>query len=398
MHLKYPGELLREWLQKRSITPDEEEFGDFRHIIDTVFFASLATEEGDPVLVDVVIGGAKELSLRRDTDLGPEEAEDRELAWTVMPISPRTFSVSELAKLAPGLKAGRSAVVLGSASNGQPCIEAVAVRNPRTSVGGVFMVAATGPGVIRLSQDGEELVTFERGVLRNPVRNVILANSVIRTAIDGLCPRLRTKKILGSSPDAPRVLAEMVDEIRRAGRGGMILLLDRDPSREECERTKYLFEDKEVLFRAVSSSARKSDAWLAQAFSHDPEDSTSELMYREAQNARADALYVARHIARLGSTDNALLLGRDLFVYGAGFAVPTDDELKDVYIASDPNGVALEPYDLSRNGSRHRAAASFVNANKTSLAILISEDGPAKAWINASDRITFWDLPPLRSH
>jgi hypothetical protein len=113
--LAYPGELFRDWLVAKGGEVDDAEFADFRRLIDVAFFASLATEERTPVAMDIVVHeqGVKGLAGLTDTSDGADR-DDPELAWTVIPIAPRDYTVAELAKIASAAPAPRCCVVVST--------------------------------------------------------------------------------------------------------------------------------------------------------------------------------------------------------------------------------------------------------------------------------------------
>jgi hypothetical protein len=98
----------------------------------------------------------------------------------------------------------------------------------------------------------------------------------------------------------------------------------------------------------------------------------------------------------LTALDNALLLGPDLKVIGAGYAVPTPDaDTPRVHIAQDLQGTPGDVYDINQHGSRHRAAAWFAVNNPGGLVFLVSHDGPLRCLIRPSKdekTLLLWNL------
>jgi DNA integrity scanning protein DisA with diadenylate cyclase activity len=85
-----------------------------------------------------------------------------------------------------------------------------------------------------------------------------------------------------------------------------------------------------------------------------------------------------RAIASLAGVDGAIVMTRDLSLvgFGAKIAVPPDPSLQVCTFGFQPGmqPVLPQPLGASPVGTRHQSAAKFINANKDSVAIVVSQD------------------------
>ena len=141
----------------------------------------------------------------------------------------------------------------------------------------------------------------------------------------------------------------------------------------------------ELRLRATTAKTRALD------LAFEPEASAADEEERTAKEA-LDSLIA--NIGQLTALDNALLLGPDLKVIGAGFAVPTEAVTPTVHVAQDLQGMPGGVYDINKHGSRHRAAASFAYNNPEGLIFLVSHDGPLRCLIRPpkQEKTLLWNL------
>lgn len=113
--LRYPREALRDWWQQNNqgVPPTEQELQGLGYLADTLFFASLGKEEGQPALVRIVYHpkGIQELRNTWEHD-GYDSSEGPRLAWDVIPFEPIPLSVKTLIKITPAANLERTAVVV----------------------------------------------------------------------------------------------------------------------------------------------------------------------------------------------------------------------------------------------------------------------------------------------
>ncbi|HQJ10196.1 MAG TPA: hypothetical protein PLF54_14405, partial [Deltaproteobacteria bacterium] len=99
-----------------------------------------------------------------------------------------------------------------------------------------------------------------------------------------------------------------------------------------------------------------------------------------------------KFLAQLGTVDGAVLLSTelDLICFGATIVAPPYTGT----IVTGPDGFGEgggEILDPSRLGTRHNSAISFAGSVKSSLAFVISQDGPARAFVQKDENtLLYW--------
>jgi hypothetical protein len=405
--LKYPREALFRWWRSSGLVPEETHARLMGDLVDTLFFASLAREEGQAALARIVYHehGIQGLERTReherdDSSSGPE------LAWSVIPLNPIRFTVKALAKLTPAANVPRTAVVVGP-RNGELHILGLARRVKRTDGGAVYVFSAPEPGFLVMHFAGEEILRYERGSLIAPEQKTSLwkalhSDGLIQSALKVTCQKLiqELPPAFYSEPydDIANLMFDLINTMVAARHGGLIAIqtsssAGREPTYPVSLDYRTLLNKRLQDFAA----ARKHAFGVAWArVSQNTPLPEEEAEAREAEETTKETLAsLVENIGRLTAMDNALLLGPELEVLGAGFAVSTPEEqTPTVYEARDPQGTPGPVYDIGQHGSRHRAAVWFAHQNPGGLVFMVSQDGPLRCLIRPSpDSATLlWNL------
>jgi hypothetical protein len=393
-------EALEEWFAKQSdeiITMGRPVIVELAEIL---FFASLGAEEktGTRVGVVWVFGDANDLrTVRADDGHGRLSAlrelqgspSELELAWDVLMLEDRALDVVGITKAAPLADFGRT-VLVASGMPGQFLINGVARMNPRTNGGSMcFVFYAEAPGVVSMLYRGKEEFRFERGELIEPPPPIFQEQGPVLDAINQIGAVRQSpweKEFAGFQ--FTRIVKMLMEAMSKTQHGGLLLFLPNEPTEEILKRVKLKVVDKEVLSR---HARREMDVFLnwIRASAQKPENEARE---REKQAASNDLHQIIDDIGRLTAVDNALLIGPDFSVLGAQFEVSSDNEPQIVYEARDVAATNRRAYDMKRHGSRHRAAATFVNQHKGALALLSSADGPLKCFLRVGKDVIMWKV------
>ncbi|TQF10444.1 hypothetical protein FJV41_39455 [Myxococcus llanfairpwllgwyngyllgogerychwyrndrobwllllantysiliogogogochensis] len=402
--LKYPRDVLREWWPEYTGHPPEEGgFGLICDLIDTLFFASLAREEGHPALARIVYheGGAQGLEQTQehadfDSSQGPA------LAWTVIPFHPIRFTVNALVKLTPAAHVERTAIIVGP-HDGQLHILGLARRIKSTDGGDVLVFSAPEPGFIVLHRAGEEIFRYERGQRLSPEQTfslwkILHTNGLVRKTLEAVCQNLvRTLTEASffkfSNSDVSSLLYDLINTMVSTRHGGLISILAEAPS---TEKPFYSLSHNQSLHNELLQqvTTAKTHAFRL-AFTNIPDELQEARAAEEDARTAKEALgSLIANIGQLTALDNALLLGPDLKVIGAGYAVPTAAVTPSVHVAQDLQGTPGDVYDINQHGSRHRAAASFAHDNPGGLVFLVSHDGPLRCLIRPpkEEKTLLWNL------
>jgi hypothetical protein len=99
------------------------------------------------------------------------------------------------------------------------------------------------------------------------------------------------------------------------------------------------------------------------------------IAYRKVANE------IIQRIAHLSAVDGALLVtfGFDVVAFGATLTAPRSTF--SAIVGPDGYGSARNtPFEINRYGTRHRSAFDFASAQRGSIAFVISQDGPIRAF------------------
>lgn len=399
MPLLYPREMLAQVMEESGrefvVSARDTLFA----LVDTVFFASMMIEEGEPVRVAVVHeeGGAAELAKIRDTS--PETAQDAgnpDLAWDVTEISQRPFEPATIAKLSPGLKYGTHLIVVGGRSP-HLWIDGIARRTPRTDGGAVTRIAAPRPGVVVFEQGYSELLRFDAGRRVPPSINVFTDECRVRATIASITGSRGSER--GYSAHEWAILG-LLRRMRAVGHGAILALSPHEPDAPTIERVRYRRTDANILSNRIRAEWTALSASIGSAMPSegkvDVEDALNAAEKQaEYERAREATEAAVDDIAQQSAIDGAILAGPELAVYGAGYLIPSDPSVL-AHKALDPAMSTTEPLP-ARHGARHQAAFSFAHQNPGGVAFVVSEDGPVSCVMKVEDRVVVWPVRILET-
>lgn len=108
---------------------------------------------------------------------------------------------------------------------------------------------------------------------------------------------------------------------------------------------------------------------------------------------KSELLGCVRFIAALSRVDGFVLLDRSLVVHGFGVELRSDSDLSDIFIAGDTQSTPrlLRKATLSQFGTRHRAMMRYCNAHPGALGFIISQDGDVRATLKVGSRLVLWE-------
>jgi len=114
MPLEYPREMFSRFIADGTIRMPAANVEGLARLVDSLFFASLMIEEGDPVRVAIVHHPDGAAGLETVTDDSPPEGEEEpERAWSVTAIPEQPFDAATLAKISRGIEYRSQLVVIG---------------------------------------------------------------------------------------------------------------------------------------------------------------------------------------------------------------------------------------------------------------------------------------------
>lgn len=275
------------------------------------------------------------------------------------------------------------------------------------------IIHVTGPGRIAVRCAGQLVAGLERGNLVSLAMDVfesewlsrLFANEraallrehgegVLRDA--GLDTRDIDESLLQTI--SQHMIRRMIQLVRGAGHGGMILFAEPDVADRFREghgavRLKYTFAREEprsryrtllkrVMTLLAAASRKGSVGW---------ED------FRDADDPALEALErsifeLSRLVASLASTDGAVLLDKRYDLIGFGAEVSAElPAPRCVWRSIDFEGHRREADFAESVGTRHRAAYRFVQNHPLGLAIVISHDGAVRFVAHHEEGVTYWE-------
>ena len=401
---RYPREAIREWLAsgRGRYFANANDLKDLEDLVDAMFFASLATEEGNHVQLQVVFGSEGVEKVRRAVDTSRwagANGEPPELAWHVLEFHKRrNLTVEALTKLAVGIDARSSAImVCRESAQGTLTISGIARRNTRTNGGELIIISSSAPGSLSLFFNGLELFRYGQGRLSEPPARVIGKQGPVRTALEACVTGLTVRRKLGfgSALDiVENAVCDILSGLGAGGRGGLLALLPRAHTEFEHDHAKFAVKDSGLLVERIQAVFEaETRLWNASFSGEEDEEAAEEREYarEQLQRAREEATATGVELGRLGGVDNALLIAKDFIVVGAGYPILSECS-PDVFLAADTLGEHRDKYPLELHGSRHRAAACFANDNPGALAFVVSADGPIKCFLRYNDQVVLWAI------
>jgi len=401
-------------------------------LFESVYFASLKTEEGKPLQVRVALVDPADA----DPDPPPMPRSDR---WKITKLASRLpLTVPNLVKLSKAADPWSSCLAVFLDSGGEPFVWGLVdqtvhfnVQLVREAGGGgyappgLFQVFAAGAAdlavyreygfVARLQQDQlqtRQSDVFSKGPVRqrlSPGINRYLRAISRRLALMGTPDYLEEGELQDSaeiwkselSEDWLSTLCRLLISIQRYRHGGALLItrVSRDLD------IKYKI-DYPRLSHALASLAAQRIARMS------IRDSLNMKYLEERKKFIPRSLYLdemitgvyvddhedeitgcVRFISSMSCVDGLILASPDLSVRGFGVEIRTRKEVEKVYLSPGPviSDKRLRRIDSSHYGTRHRTMMRFCFAHPGSIGFVISQDGEIRAMTRVKDRLVMWE-------
>jgi hypothetical protein len=375
--LRYPRELFSSVFHL-SDDPLNVDDALIKTLLDTIFFASLMTEEGEAVPICVVYEHHDPLEKVFDGD---------SQAWLVWRMHESDFNPLSLKKLAHGVEYGRDLVVVAPRGR-QLKITGIGRRTAFTDGGAVLRVAAPRPGVLVLEgRTGQLCGRYEPGAES-------LNDDVDVLWKDGLV--LRALPNCGMEHHC-WMLTEMLRHARAAGSGAMFYCLNAayaiDP---DHDRLTYRFQDPAKLGQVAVAERHLAFKGIAAA-RIDGQYTPEELEHRDQVNddreeARATSIAMAEMLGRLAANDGAVLIEPGFQIVAAGFfEKKREEKVPEPQWWKDAAGTV--PSDRKhRGGGRHRAGFRFAWEHEGSVVFIVSSDGPVTCVLRIGQVLNAWSV------
>jgi hypothetical protein len=388
-------------------------------LLETLYFASLKTDEGRPILCTVNYVDPED----RQSPSATRRPAD---CWSHVPFErPLAFDTRTLSKLARAADPEVSSLAVFRDKKNKLFIWGMVDQEPRhsdyitldASVNperpGLFQATITGVGNISVYQNDSLVGSLEQNTLVEEYHDVLWSGPVHEM----LAGYLRSYLVDTGAKTPPHIAqADLESEllmrwlnaicrtlmnIQHYRHGGGLLITPQTTLDGLNVKYKIRYDRLLKSLRGmVESQLSASNNRAAQAPGQDQAQSV--LAYAPAGELALDhelgehkneVLGAVRFIASLSCVDGFVLVDRRMVVHGFGVEVRTDNLLSDVYVARDSqaNSKLLRQSELTQYGTRHRAMARYCYDKPGSLGFVVSQDGDIRAMTRIGEMLVLWE-------
>ncbi|AUX41629.1 hypothetical protein SOCE26_030500 [Sorangium cellulosum] len=358
-------------------------------LIETMFFASTATEEGRSNPVGAVFAGS----------LAAFECERP--SWDLVRLaSAVAFDVQHVANLASACAWPRSCLAVVPQEGGAALDEALVIagmvtphRRQFSDLDQLVRVVAPKPGVVAVFRGEWEIVRYERGALRTWMPKH-------RPHLDSIEKAVLRQQARPLIRHVRNYLLRVVDGMVELGRGGLLAILGPGEGLPQlfCEDGNQLDTEVKRLSPPLGLGAallEMSDAHTADA----AQDARHVLEKRPRAHGTDHALHATERvhrmldqIVRMTTVDGAVVMSHCLDVLAFGAKLPPPKAIIAEVFTATPNQRMDESWALDARGTRHRAAAAFVAGYPERIAFIVSQDGNAATFQEIDGKVVYWPL------
>ena len=392
-----------------------------QRLFETMYFASLRTDEGRPCRVHVnyidsqqaseasgSLSGSPWISVRFDRPFPFEVHTLTKLAEAADP------SVSSLAVYA---NADNKLYVWGMIDQELRYSEYAALDWPTSPHRpGLFQVAIHGVGSIAVYKDYSLICSLEQNTLVQQYHDVLWygpIHTMLRShVLDGWERRVEMPDGTEQDADAPiadelltrwlNSLCRILLHIQQYRHGGGLLIVPRTTGQDVNVKYRLRYDRLPRALASLVSRHQRAHGLLSKidGLYLDPrgvlpcrlhEDLIGER--KRVESHRRELLGCIRFIASLSRVDGFVMLDRDLIVHGFGVELRSDSPVNKVFLAGDShaNPRLMRTASLEEFGTRHRAMMRHCYEKTGSIGFVVSQDGEVRAMTRIGDRLIMWE-------
>lgn len=392
-------------------------------LFQTLFFASLKTEESTPIACSIAYANPK----RPDPD-APERIRDPRWRYTAL-AKPLAYRVGELAKLAMATDPSCSSLAIYPDRRG-----ILRIWGLFDQQGGVQSLLAheseegfAPPGVLQAQIIGLGHIIVTRGLA---VIGELSAGNLVEDSVDVFQGSIVSKKlaagiqrrlvnISAALHDAGLTIDDelrtwvtetWVHTIRRIllrargiGHGGAFLLTDSDAA--DGLKVKYAIHYTRIPALFENWTIGRSIQYEAEGLLRDELDQDSHhiepTVYLDHVVAKGDADDAweaiggaVAFVASLSRVDGLVLLDTDLIVHGFGSEITAVGDKDCRLFRADhyhPTKGRPRRLDIEQFGTRHRSMIRYCTEDTNAVGFVVSNDGPVRAISRAGSRVYLWE-------
>lgn len=393
-----------------------------RELVETLFNASLKTEEGRGVNCTVAFithnpGNFADDSTRR--------AHRPVFVALEKPVRLTARSLSKFAQAAPPW----ASCIAVEEVNGELQIsglfdQEIHYQNALNHEGesrparpGLFQIEVLGVGAITVYIDRKLLATWNQNALVTQFHDVLNRGPIadrISTYIAKLEKRVKARlatdfpeeNLEACLVEAPRLwvqtLSRILLSIRRLKHGGAVLLAPKGMTKDLSINYSVTYDRMETaLERRIVAHARWEIAREALRESYQNIEGSIPIKldrqrrggFNEEEDAKKAQQGSANFIASLAGVDGLILLKEGLHVMGFGVEIRLKDDPAVVFTAGDPDASPekLTRTSLGQFGTRHRSMMRYCNRHPGSIGFVISQDGDVRAITKTAAGLVVWE-------
>jgi Probable sensor domain DACNV len=327
-------------------------------LLTTIFFAGLATYEGEHHPIAVVFLG------RSSTDVVIPDGTGVALLyqWKVVRFeTPRPFIIPELVKLAVAGAERRIHTGVNVLDDGRVAITGLA-REGFNADGDPFVrIVASRPGYLSIRCGRELILGYEHGSILTGGENLVFVAGPVRHALETIARAAHMDD--AAVPVYLDAVRSLVREMAAHGHGGLLVISPEErPLVHSAPYRMTLDSSIGALLRLTRRIKPKSPS--------------GELAFAQLlRNAfLTETERVIEEVGALTAIDGALILNRSLALIAFG-AILRVGRASMIHEALDAEGTRHRTIDFGSRGTRHRAAATYAADHPGAVVFVASEDG-----------------------
>jgi hypothetical protein len=396
--------------------------GVLTRLLETLYFASLKTDEGRSILCTVNYVDPAD---RQNAAPGPRPCD----GWIYVPFErPLPFDVRTLSKLARAADPTVSSLAVYRDKKNKLFIWGMVDQEPRytdhitfhagmqTDRPGLFQATITGVGNISVYQNDLLVGSLEQNTLVEEYHDVLWSGPVHELLAGYLRSHLADLRAKSPEQTVPanfesellmrwlNAICRVLMSIRHYRHGGGLLITPQTTLDGLNVKYKIRYDR---LLKSLRAMVEAQLAIVAGASSKPPEIALADIELgpnllpyggqRPIEHVLAErkneVLGAVRFISSLSCVDGFVLLDRRMVVHGFGVEVRTDNLLSDIQVARDSlaNPKLFRQAELTQYGTRHRAMMRYCYDKPGSLGFVVSQDGDIRAMTRIADMLVLWE-------
>jgi len=418
---RYPyhlANLVAQRLRAKNLLPPSEEI--LLRLFETLYFASLRTEEGRPCRCTINYVDPEAAELR-------ETADHRANQWRTIPFDHALpFEVRTLVKLAEAVDPSTASLAVHSDGEqlfiwglvDQELRYADFIASDTTTVPtrpGMFQATIANLGNVCVYDDYALLASLEQNNLVDAYHDVIWCGPVHEVLKENLRAALADHPTVGvATADLAQLEKELLVRwhnavcrilmnIQQYRHGGGLLIVPTFPGTDLNVKYNLTYDRlPQALLGLVQHQLlkRQTTETISQHCRNQQGDTLpcdfhfdAVAHQKKLDERRAEALGCVRFISSLSRVDGFVVADKSLVVHGFGVELRANSQLTDIFIAGDSSATPglLRAGSLSQFGTRHRAMMRYCNENPGALGFVISQDGDIRATMRHDDRLILWE-------